>query len=86
MATYKRLELLTRDTHRTLSLLAGKSGLCRWSLAGKAYHPRDEEAKHSLQHLFSLKSSPTVGRRVAYLDDYDLATAAMLESGVATCG
>ena len=49
-------------------------------LAGKA-HPRDEEAKHSLQHLFGLKSSPVVGQRVVYLDDYDLATAAVLVRG-----
>ena len=49
-------------------------------LAGKA-HPRDEEAKHSLQQLFGLKSVLVVGQRVVYLDDYDLATAAVLVRG-----
>jgi starch phosphorylase len=49
-------------------------------LAGKA-HPRDEEAKHSLQRLFGLKAAETVGQRVVYLDDYDLATGAVLTQG-----
>ncbi|MFL5824188.1 MAG: alpha-glucan family phosphorylase [Solirubrobacteraceae bacterium] len=79
VATYKRLELLTRDPQWTLSLLGGERPV-QVVLAGKA-HPRDEEAKHSLQHLFALKSSPVVGQRVAYLDDYDLATGAMLVRG-----
>jgi starch phosphorylase len=79
VATYKRLELLTRDPQRTLSMLAGQRPV-QVVLAGKA-HPRDEEAKHTLQQLFALKSSLAVARRVAYLDDYDLATAAMLVRG-----
>jgi starch phosphorylase len=79
VATYKRLELLTHDPHRTLSVLGGERPV-QVVLAGKA-HPRDEEAKHSLQHLFSLKSSPIVGQRVVYLDDYDLAAGAMLVRG-----
>ena len=49
-------------------------------LAGKA-HPRDDEAKHSLQRLFGMKAAPVVGQRVVYLDDYDLATAAVLVRG-----
>jgi starch phosphorylase len=79
VATYKRLGLLTRDPQWTVSLLAGERPV-QVVLAGKA-HPRDEEAKHSLQHLFGLKSAPVVGQRVVYLDDYDLATAAMLVRG-----
>jgi starch phosphorylase len=79
VATYKRLELLTRDPEWTLSLLGGLRPV-QVVLAGKA-HPRDEEAKHSLQHLFALKSAAVVGQRVVYLDDYDLATAAMLVRG-----
>ncbi len=74
VATYKRLGLLTRDPEWTLSLLSGDRPV-QVVLAGKA-HPRDEEAKHSLQHLFELKSAPVIGQRVVYLDDYDLATAA----------
>ena len=79
VATYKRLGILTRDPQWTLSLLSGARPV-QVVLAGKA-HPRDEEAKHSLQALFGLKSAPVVGQRVAYLDDYDLATAAVLVRG-----
>jgi starch phosphorylase len=79
VATYKRLELLTRDPEATLALLTGDRPV-QVVLAGKA-HPRDEEAKHSLQRLFGLKSAKVVGERVTYLDDYDLATAAMLVRG-----
>ena len=79
VATYKRLGLLTRDPRWTLSLLSGARPV-QVVLAGKA-HPRDEEAKHSLQHIFGLKSAEVVGQRVVYLDDYDLATGAMLVRG-----
>ena len=53
VATYKRLELLTRDPEWTLSLLGGERPV-QVVLAGKA-HPRDEEAKRSLQRLFGLQ-------------------------------
>ena len=79
VATYKRLELLTRDPQATLELLTGERPI-QVVLAGKA-HPRDEEAKHSLQRLFGLKVARVVGERVVYLDDYDLATAAVLVRG-----
>jgi starch phosphorylase len=79
VATYKRLELLTRDPEWTLSLLGGDRPV-QVVLAGKA-HPRDEEAKHSLQRLFGLKYARIVAERVVYLDDYDLATAAVMVRG-----
>jgi starch phosphorylase len=79
VATYKRLELLTRDPEWTMALLGGERPV-QVVLAGKA-HPRDEEAKHSLQRLFGLKSSPVIGERVVFLDDYDLASAAVLVRG-----
>ena len=43
VATYKRLDLLTRDPEWTLALLGGERPV-QVVLAGKA-HPRDEEAK-----------------------------------------
>ena len=79
VATYKRLELLTRDPEWTLSLLGGERPV-QVVLAGKA-HPRDEEAKHSLRQLFGMKAAQIVGERVVYLDDYDLAIAAVLVRG-----
>ena len=79
VATYKRLELLTRDPEWTLSLLSGDRPV-QVVLAGKA-HPRDEEAKRTLQGLFGLKGARVVGERVVFLDDYDLSSAARLVRG-----
>jgi glycogen phosphorylase len=79
VATYKRLELLTRDPEFTFSLLGGEHPV-QVVLAGKA-HPRDEEAKRSLQRLFGLKYARVIAERVVFLDDYDLASAALLVRG-----
>ena len=79
VATYKRLDLLTRDPEWTLTLLGGDSPV-QVVLAGKA-HPRDEEAKRVLQRLFGMKHARVIGERVVFLDDYDLATAAWLVRG-----
>jgi starch phosphorylase len=79
VATYKRLDLLTRDPEWTLKLLDGSEPV-QVVLAGKA-HPRDEEAKRVLQRLFGLKYARIVAERVVFLDDYDLATGAALTRG-----
>ncbi|MEA2255709.1 MAG: glycogen phosphorylase [Solirubrobacteraceae bacterium] len=79
IATYKRLHLLMQSADRIASLLTGERKV-QVLLAGKA-HPRDEEAKHSLQALFSRKGIPELSRRVAYLEDYDLSVAGQLVRG-----
>jgi starch phosphorylase len=79
VATYKRLDLLTRDPDWTLALLDGERPV-QVVLAGKA-HPRDEEAKRALQSLFGMKAARVIGERVVFLDDYDLASAARLVRG-----
>ena len=75
VATYKRLHLLTSDPDWTLQLLGGDHPV-QVVLAGKA-HPRDEEAKKVLKRLFGMKGAEVIGQRVVFLDDYDLATAAL---------
>jgi starch phosphorylase len=62
-----------------MSLLDGERPV-QVVLAGKA-HPRDEDAKRSLQRLFGLKYSRIIGERVVFLDDYDLSSAAWLVRG-----
>jgi glycogen phosphorylase len=79
IATYKRLHLLLHAADRILALLAGERSV-QIVLAGKA-HPRDEEAKHSLQALFSRKHLPDIGRRVAFVEDYDLSIGARMVQG-----
>jgi starch phosphorylase len=79
VATYKRLDLLIRDPEWTLALIGGDRPV-QVVLAGKA-HPRDEEAKRSLQSLFGMKAAQVIGERVVFLDDYDLSSAARLVRG-----
>ena len=79
VATYKRLHLIVEDPDRNLRLLADERPI-QVVLAGKA-HPNDDEAKHVVQTIFSLKSAPQVGARVIYLHDYDIGMAARLVQG-----
>ena len=79
LATYKRLHLLVQDPDAALALLSNGRPV-QLVIAGKA-HPRDEEGKKLVQHLFTFKWAPEVSGRVVYLDDYDLSSAARLVSG-----
>ena len=80
VATYKRLDLLLRDVDRALSLLGDEARPVQLILAGKA-HPKDDDGKRLVQRLFDMKSHLEVGRRVVYLDDYDLALGAAMTRG-----
>jgi starch phosphorylase len=80
LATYKRLNLLAKNIHQALDMLAGgKQGL-QLVLAGKA-HPRDDDGKRLVQELFASKLEPAAGARTVFLDDYDLTMAARLVQG-----
>ena len=81
LATYKRLHLLFQDPARMLSLLDAARPI-QLLIAGKA-HPRDDDAKRVLAHMFTLKSDPRIGGRVAFLEDYDIGLASILTNG---CG
>ena len=79
LATYKRLHLLLQDRDRSYGLLSGDRPI-QLLIAGKA-HPRDDEGKRLVQHLFVGKDDPRAAAHIAYLDDYDLASAARLVQG-----
>jgi starch phosphorylase len=79
LATYKRMHLISRDIGRALRVLGGTRPI-QILLAGKA-HPQDEEAKRVVQRLFEARRAPHVGRRIAYLHDYDMRIAEYLVSG-----
>ncbi|HEY2572340.1 MAG TPA: alpha-glucan family phosphorylase, partial [Solirubrobacteraceae bacterium] len=79
IAAYKRLGLLVADVNASRALLRGPHRI-QIVLAGKA-HPADEQGKRLLQEVFQLKPSPEVAGSVVYLEDYDLATAALLVQG-----
>jgi glycogen phosphorylase len=80
VATYKRLDLLLRDVNRALALLSDDERPVQLILAGKA-HPKDDDGKRLVQRLFEMKEHFPVGRRVVYLDDYDLALGAAMVRG-----
>jgi glycogen phosphorylase len=81
VATYKRLYLLSRFPDRNLRLLADGDRPLQIVIAGKA-HPQDEDAKQTLREIFGIKTAPNVGRRVVYLEDYDLHMAPRIVAGV----
>jgi starch phosphorylase len=79
IATYKRLYLLSIDADRGVQLLNGERHL-QLVIAGKA-HPRDEDAKRTVQRIFALNDRPGVGGRVVFLEEYDLGMATRLVQG-----
>ncbi len=79
LATYKRLHLLLQNRDRSYGLLSGDRPI-QLLIAGKA-HPRDEEGKRLVQNLFVGKDDPRAATHIAYLDDYDLSSAALLVQG-----
>ncbi len=79
IATYKRLHLLAYEPERALRLLENEHAV-QVLLAGKA-HPRDDAAKAALQNLFSLRASPEISSRVAFIEDYDIALGQVLTAG-----
>ncbi len=80
MATYKRFYLLNRYPERALCLLAGATPI-QLVVGGKA-HPQDQDAKDALHTFFQIRHAPEVGRRVVFLEDYDLHQAPRVVAGV----
>ena len=81
VAMYKRLYLLVRFPERGLQRLLGDGPMpMQVIVAGKA-HPQDQEAKEVLRHGFSFRHAGEVGRRVVFLEDYDLRFAPLLVAG-----
>lgn len=82
VATYKRLYLIAgMPDEGLLHLLGNESHPLQLILAGKA-HPSDDDAKRTLQNGFQRRSNPLVGRRVVFLEDYDLHMAPRIVAGV----
>ena len=80
-ATYKRATLLLRDLDRLKRLLTDPTRPVQLIFAGKA-HPRDTQGKELIQQIVSLSRQPELGRRLVFLEDYDMAVARYLVQGV----
>ena len=79
VAAYKRMHLLIQDPGRALALLRGPRRM-QVVIAGKA-HPMDDGAKQIVQRIFAMKDVEAAATHVAFLEDYNLATAAQLVAG-----
>jgi glycogen phosphorylase len=80
-ATYKRANLLLKDTARLVKLLTNPQKTVQFIFAGKA-HPRDTEGKELIREIVHFSAQPDVRRRVVFLEDYDINIAKMLVQGV----
>ena len=77
---YKRPELILRDVDRLLRLLNTLRRPMQIVFAGKA-HPADDVGKHLIQQVYRRAIDPVFGRRIAFVDDYDLHVAHFLVQG-----
>ena len=79
-SAYKRADLLVSDVARLRSI-AREVGRLQIVYAGKA-HPRDEEGKRMIEHVFQAREVLANDVPLVYLEDYDMAMARLLVAGV----
>jgi starch phosphorylase len=80
-ASYKRANLLLKDTARLMKIISDIKRPVQFIFAGKA-HPRDNEGKEIIREVVHFASQPEARRRVIFLEDYDINIAKMLVQGV----
>ena len=80
-ATYKRATLVFHDLTRLKRILSDPARPVQMIFAGKA-HPRDDAGKELIRRVTELSRDPEWGRRVVFLEDYDMAVARYLVQGV----
>jgi starch phosphorylase len=80
-AGYKRANLLFKDPARLAKLLTDGKKPVQFIFAGKA-HPRDNEGKEIIREIVHFAEQYNVGRRIVFLEDYDINIAKMLVQGV----
>ncbi len=77
---YKRADLLFQDVAR-LREISARAGRIQAVYAGKA-HPRDEEGKKLIQHIFAIKEELKDDVPIAYLPNYNMELGRLITSGV----
>jgi starch phosphorylase len=80
-ASYKRAALLLHDLDRLRHLSQDLYRPVQFIFAGKA-HPADEGGKRLIQQIYAVAQDPTIGGRVAFVEDYDMQVARYLVQGV----
>jgi glycogen phosphorylase len=80
-ATYKRATLILHDLPRLKKMLSHPDRPMQIIFAGKA-HPHDDAGKELIRQITELSRDPEFGRRVVFIEDYDMAVARYLVQGV----
>jgi starch phosphorylase len=76
---YKRADLVIADVDRLRRIAAIGRGV-QFVFGGKA-HPRDDEGKRVIERLFQAREALRDSMAIAYLEDYNMAQAAVLTAG-----
>ncbi|MGD9302226.1 MAG: alpha-glucan family phosphorylase [Desulfobacterales bacterium] len=80
-ATYKRADLIFSDPDRLKRMLNDRWRPVQIIFAGKA-HPADDPGKQILQRIFNTARDPSMGGRIAFVEDYGEQLAQYLVHGV----
>ncbi len=80
-ASYKRGALLLRDLGRLQRLLENTKHPIQFIFAGKA-HPADHEGKELIKAIVNFARTPSIRRRVVFIENYDINIARQLVQGV----
>jgi starch phosphorylase len=78
---YKRPALLFRDRERLKRILWRENMPLQLLFAGKA-HPADQMGKALIQWVYAESRNPEFGNRIVFVENYDMALARRLVSGV----
>ncbi len=80
-AAYKRADLIFDSLERLKILLNNRWRPLQIIFAGKA-HPADDAGKRILQRIFNFAHDPSMGGRIAFVEDYDEQLAQYMTHGV----
>jgi glycogen phosphorylase len=80
-ATYKRGDLIFRDTQRLLRLITEAKHPIQFVFAGKA-HPKDNGGKELIAKVVQHARKPEFRKHVVFLEDYDMNVARHMVHGV----
>ena len=80
-ATYKRGDLVFRDSERLAALVNDAKRPVQFVFAGKA-HPKDNGGKELIARVVQLSRTADFRRRVVFIEDYDMNVARYLVQGV----
>ena len=80
-ATYKRATLILHDIERLKRLILDEERPIQLIFSGKA-HPADEGGKKLIQQVYNLSKDEKLGKRIVFLEDYDMFIAERMVQGV----